>query len=274
VICPDCGSGTTIPIVTEPELGAFYPEDYNPYADWTPPAGPLAAISKAIRNFIANRALRSLPLKALQGSSGSALDVGCGRGDLGALLIEQGWTVSGVEPSPEASEVARTRGMTVETGTLSTVDLGERRFDVITFQHSLEHVVDPSIELARVAALLEPGGKLLVSVPNFGSLQRRTFGARWFHLDLPRHRFHYTDRGLRRLAENAGLEVVETGSSSSPMGLPGSITYMIFGRWIFNGPIAGRVVTLASLAIYPIALLMAKPHGGEMLHMVAAKPRT
>lgn len=274
LICPQCGSGTTLPIATEAELVAYYPEDYNPYADWQPPAGVLAAISRAIRNFITRRAISSLPLSAIADQSGRALDVGCGRGDLGALLISRGWTVTGVEPSAAAAASAEDKGLETKVGTLGGVDLADRQFDAITFQHSLEHVVDPTADLARVAELLAPGGKLLVSVPNFGSLQRRIFGGRWFHLDLPRHRFHYSDAGLRALAENAGLNVVATGTSTSPVGLPGSLTYMLFDRWIFNGPIVARVFTLASLVLYPVALLMALPRGGEFVHMVASKPES
>ena len=41
---------------------------------------------------------------------GRALDVGCGRGALGAVLIGRGWSVDGVEPSPDAVEAARATG--------------------------------------------------------------------------------------------------------------------------------------------------------------------
>jgi SAM-dependent methyltransferase len=271
-ICPQCGSGTTLPAATESELAAYYPNDYNPYADWHPPSGVLAALSRAIRNFITRRAISSLPLSAIAEQTGQAMDVGCGRGDLGALLISRGWSVIGVEPSAEAAASAADKGLETRVGTLGSVDLAGRQFDAITFQHSLEHVVDPAADLARVSELLAPGGKLLVSVPNFGSLQRQAFRGRWFHLDLPRHRFHYTEAGLRALADGAGLTVAATGSSSSPVGLPGSLTYALFGRWVFNGPVVARAFTLASLLIYPVALLMALPRGGEVLHMVAVKP--
>lgn len=270
-ICERCGSGTSFPFVDESELGQFYAGNYNPHADWQPPKGLLAMISRWIRAFIASRALRSLPLSKLAGRSGEALDVGCGRGDLGALLITEGWQVTGVEPSPEACVIARRQGVDAIGGTLGSADLGDRKFDVITFQHSLEHVVDPTTDAAIAARLLTPGGFLLISVPNFGSLQRRLFNGRWFHLDLPRHRFHYTADGLRALAEKAGLEVDEIGTSSSPVGLPGSLAYAVFGHWIFRGPLLVRAVTLGSLVTYPLALLMNAFGGGDVLHMVAKK---
>lgn len=271
-ICPDCGSGTTFPVVDEAGLADFYDSEYNPHEDWQPPNRLLATVSKAIRGFIHRRAMRSLPLSALPSTPGSALDVGCGRGDLGATLISLGWNASGVEPSPDAAEAARRKGVDTQTGTLGGADFGDRSFDLIVFQHSLEHVVDPSADIARVSELLSPGGLLFVSVPNFGCLQRKLFRGRWFHLDLPRHRFHYTDAGLRRLAEKSGLSVTTTGTSSTPVGLPGSLSYAVFGRWIFKGPLITRIATLASLILYLPALAVNAFGGGDVLHLVARKP--
>jgi dihydrofolate synthase/folylpolyglutamate synthase len=53
----------------------------------------------------------------------------------------------------------------------------------------------------RARALVRPGGLVLVSVPNFGSWQRRRFGSRWYHLDLPRHRTHFSPAGLKATLE-------------------------------------------------------------------------
>lgn len=271
-ICATCGTGMTFPLVDDAGLAAFYNADYNPHADWEPPAGLVAKVSHRIRAFIVDRALKTPPLSALAGRTGSTLDVGCGRGDLGALLISQGWTAAGVDPSPEACAIANKQGVEATAGTLASVDFAGRTFDAITFQHSLEHVVDPAGDLELVADLLNPGGLLLVSVPNFGSRQRKIFNGRWFHLDLPRHRYHYTAAGLESLAKRSGLEVQTIATTSTPVGLPGSIMYALFGHWLFSGPISTRVFTLGSLAIYPAALLMNKFGGGDALHLVAVKP--
>ncbi len=229
-------------------------------------------LSRRIRKFISNRALASQPLVALRGRTGRVLDVGCGRGDLGALLIAQGWDATGLEPSPDACEIARGQGVEAINGTLTEVDLAGRAFEAITYQHSLEHVNDPARDLEIAAGLLSAEGLLLVSVPNFGCAQRKIFGGRWFHLDLPRHRFHYTADGLKALADRAGLEVQSITTSSTPVGLPGSLMYATFGRWLFRGPVTTRLYTLGSLALYPLVLLIDKFGGGDALHMVAVKP--
>lgn len=274
VICDGCGVGTTLPIVPECEFGRFYSSDYAPYHDAPPPTGLLVGLKRRINRYFQRRPLRTLPLNALRGAPGRALDVGCGSGDLGTLLASVGWTVSGVEPSPQAGEIARAKGLDVHEGTLATAELEPDQFDLVTFQHSLEHVYDPFANLRRAHELMRPGAQLLVTVPNFGSRQRRMFQSRWFHLDLPRHRFHYTPDGLRRVAENAGFSVERIVTSTSLIGLAGSVSYLLFGRWRFGGgPWATRAISYASLLMLPAAYLIAQFGGGDYLHMVAVKPR-
>jgi hypothetical protein len=49
---------------------------------------------------------------------------------------------------------------------------------------------------------------VLVTLPNFGGWQRRRLGEDCFHLDLPRHRAHFTPAGVESaLRAGDGLEV-------------------------------------------------------------------
>ena len=69
---------------------------------------------------------------------------------------------------------------------------------------------DPRDVLAQAAALLAPGGVVLMAVPDAGSMQARVFGARWVHLDVPRHLFHFTESALTELLRTVGLTAVGT----------------------------------------------------------------
>lgn len=273
-VCTDCGSGTTFPIVSEAELGSLYEGDYNPHAAWTPPNKLLAALQSIQAKFIEWQAMRSSPMSELAPRGGRSLDVGCGRGDLAARLKSRGWDALGIDPSPEAVEAAKTLGVEAIAGTIGSIDFDDRRFDAITFQHSLEHVYDPAADMQRTNEIAAAGALILVSVPNFGSRQRRLFGDKWFHLDLPRHRFHYTGDGLRLLAQRSGLKVLGISTSTSAAGLPGSIIYSIFGRWPFTNALATRAVLAGAMALFPVALMIDKFGGGDMLHMVAEKPQS
>jgi SAM-dependent methyltransferase len=259
--------------VDDAELGAFYPERYGPYELPGNPA--VRIISGAIRRGQARSALRGMPLGPLRSlAPGRALDVGCGRGDLGAALIRGGWRVAGVEPSASACETARSRGIDARQGTLASVDLESQSFDAAVFQHSLEHVTDPVRDLGLTREALRPGGLVSITVPNFGSWQSRRFGSRWFHLDLPRHRTHFSARGLTAALERAGLEPLEVRTSTSSIGLPASTQYVLFGRCLFPEGMPLRVAAGLCVLAYPAAALLDRLAGaGDVLHAVARRPR-
>ena len=82
----------------------------------------------------------------------------------------------------------------------------------IVLWHVLEHLDDPGLGLRRAVEALGRHGRIVISVPNLGSLQARIGGRRWFHLDVPRHAVHFSRRGLVRLIERCGLTVTRIGT--------------------------------------------------------------
>jgi SAM-dependent methyltransferase len=268
-VCAACGSGRTLPPVPTERLGELYPGAYNAYAL---PANPLLrGAATGLFRWRYWRGLRRPPLGALAAlAPGRLLDVGSGRGDLGVVLARRGWQVTGLEPSPDACAEARARGVPTVQGTLTTAsdDLGGG-FDAIVFQHSLEHVAEPLDDLQAARALLRPGGLVLISLPNFGAWQARRFGADWFHLDLPRHRSHFTARGLEQLARRAGLEPAATSTTTSADGLPMSLQYRRFGGRRFRQGAPAYAVTALALAAAPLTAAADRAAGaGDLLHAV------
>lgn len=268
-VCARCGSGRTLPPVSDAQLAVFYPDEYGPTDDRM--SGVARTLSWLIRRWQGYIARRSAPLRELRGRTGRGLDVGCGRGELAAVLQRHGWTMTGVEPSTQACEAARGRGVDARVGTLASVELAAGAYDAAIFRHSLEHTNDPVEDLRRAAAALRPGGHVLVTVPNFGCWQARAFGSRWYHLDLPRHRVHFTADGLRAALEAAGFGAIELSTSTSAVGLAGSIQYRLAGRCLFPGGLGLRVaVGLAAMA-QPVAMAVDRlTGGGDQLHAVAS----
>jgi SAM-dependent methyltransferase len=268
-ICRACASGTTLPLLQPDDLAALYPDAYGPYAETA--GGLVQRISELIRAVQGRLALNRFPLDAIAARPpGRGLDVGCGRGDLAAEFVDRGWTMVGVEPSPNACDAARARGVDARVGTLATVALEPDAYDMIVFQHSLEHTLDPAGDLARVLAALAPGGLLAVTVPNFGSWQARRFKDRWFHLDLPRHRTHFTRDGLHRAATQAGLDVQDIRTSTSTVGLPATIQYQLAGRCLFPSGLKLRVAAGLCVVTLPLARLLNRS-GGDQLHLFARR---
>jgi SAM-dependent methyltransferase len=187
---------------TGPELGGLYASGF--YHPAPARGGALVRGLHRLNNAIRMRELRGMEV-------GRLLDVGCGKGRFLGAAKEAGWEVLGVEFAPASAEAARrTYGVEVVVGDFLEVSL-EGDFDVVTMWHVLEHLPHPSAALDRAADLLRPGGRIVISVPNIDSLQARFGGEQWFHLDLPRHLFHFSPRSLSAIVERAGLRVVRIG---------------------------------------------------------------
>jgi SAM-dependent methyltransferase len=271
-LCSRCGLGVTLPVVGEDDLPALYPKSYGAHEQAL--SGIVGLVSSVVQRVVFWRTLHTEPLaNVAKLPAGRLLDVGCGRGDVGAQFVDRGWEAVGVEPSPEACTAARGRGLDARAGTLASVELEPGAYDVAVFRHSLEHVVDPVSDMRRTCEALRAGGVAIVSVPNFGCWQRRVFGRYWLHLDLPRHRHHFDEHTLRATLERAGFARVETCTSYCNPGLPASVQYALFGRCLFPSGWKLRIAMAACGLLGPLMWLLNRFVGdGDVLHAVAYKP--
>ena len=242
--CAACGTART--------LGEAAPDAHvtGAYGTGSPRAAGLAA--PVLRAFDAQR------LRLLGPPCGRLLDVGAGRGRFVASARAAGWEATGIEPFP------RVVAPHVEARSLE--DAGYTDLDAITLWHVLEHLDDPRAALERVHGWLRPGGLLLVGVPNLDSVQARLGGRRWFHLDLPRHRTHFTARGAEAALRQAGFEPLQTThllAEHNPFGMWQSLVNRITPTpsWLYNAlkrnarvRAADAVPTALALGIVPIAV--------------------
>ena len=96
------------------------------------------------------------------------LEVGCATGGLLNMLKAQGYdNVMGVDPSPSCSRAAAALyGVSVQTGTLSHMDVEEGSKDMVLLAGVLEHVRDLKAALQRLSGLLVEDGRMLIAVPD------------------------------------------------------------------------------------------------------------
>jgi 2-polyprenyl-3-methyl-5-hydroxy-6-metoxy-1,4-benzoquinol methylase len=137
------------------------------------------------------------------------LDVGCGQGDLIALLREHGWSnVRGIDISEEQVATAARLGV----ADVDCADVYEHAathphsYDVVLAVDVVEHF-DRSDALQLFHALLSmlvPGGRLIMQTPNGAS----PFSGRIFWSDVT-HGVQYTDRSLRQICGAAGFRSVD-----------------------------------------------------------------
>lgn len=200
--CPGCGLGRTEPSVPGSEIGKWYPETY--YGRENVRFNPLFEyLTRVFRKRRARVLHNRVP-------RGPVLDVGCGRGFILSYLKSLGYESHGLEFSETAAWHARhVLGLDVETGDLLKSKHAKNHFHAVVFWHSLEHLSDPVGAVARSRELLKTGGLLAIAVPNFESLQARLFGRYWFHLDVPRHYWHFGARSLESVLQRHHFRVVE-----------------------------------------------------------------
>lgn len=159
------------------------------------------------------RSLRRRVLARLQWEAGQrrrgleVFDAGCGTGGLLLALRGRSWirAASGCDIHPLALAYAASHQLDVRHGAVENAAALPQRFDVVLSMDVLYHrQVNPSAAMAAMAALLRPGGLLLLNAAAMPSLARRhdqrVMGSRRF---LPSQ--------LRSLAEQAGLTVEQLG---------------------------------------------------------------
>ena len=267
--CVDCEYGFTQPQLDEEALARYYPTEYFDFWGYSdrPSENSLQRLLARFRSWSATRSYHRQPYVLAGVMPGRMLDVGCGSGDLLEQFAKRGWETYGVDPSASAVAAAAKRGARVHQGTLRDQPWPPGSFALITFQHALEHVPDPVDALKRAAALLEPGGLLVIDVPNWSCWQRRLlFRSRWHPLELPRHLQHFSPQALERLAALLGLRVRSIGTTSSAPVAAYSVHYMLFGH-LMPGWRLWLSYALGIL-VFPLVLLGDRAGGGDSCFVV------
>lgn len=150
------------------------------------------------------------------------LDVGCGTGGLLDRLTRIGFNnLRGADPFIDAD------GESAEGVPLMKRDLSgvPGKFDLIMFNHSLEHVPDPVSTLKAAYEKLAEGGMCLARVPTTSSEAWATYEADWVQADAPRHMVIPSRQGMAAAAAKAGLRVERTFDDSNLGQFLGSEAY-------------------------------------------------
>ena len=208
--------------------------------EWWDPAGrfrPLHRLNPVRLAFIRDRVaahagrdpLAERPLQGLR-----LLDIGCGGGLLAEPLARLGAEVVGIDASPANVEVAALHaarsGLAIDYRQTSAEALAEdlttpgARFDVVVNMEVVEHVADAAAFLHASAALVRPGGAMVLATLNRTpkAFALAIVGAEYVLGWLPRGT-HDWRRFLRpselaALLRDGGIEIAElTGVAYNPL---------------------------------------------------------
>lgn len=132
------------------------------------------------------------------------LDVGCGAGGVLLAVRERCVEVMGVEPQKRWRPELEKQGLEIVS---SIDDLGDKRFDVVSLFHVLEHVSDPLPFLAKLRMKLKPGGLLFIEVPSSDNALLQLYESKPFSefTYWSPHVILYNARTLGMLVQKAGL---------------------------------------------------------------------
>ena len=157
-------------------------------------------------------------------------------------------------PISAAARYAReVLGLPVFQGELLDAKFPSESFDAVLFQHSLEHVLSPSLELREAYRILKSSGLLVVMVPNAASVDARLFGPWWVARDLPRHLYHFTPRTAAAMLAKAGFRAQRIVLDRDPTNFVASILYL--GKYKFGVP---RISERALRPVFhPVSALLA-----------------
>lgn len=197
VQCTRCGLAQTSPLPTDQDLSIH---NFTEYYGKT--ANKFVPVMQKIRDRLMNiRASYYLSLLRGTGHMPRVLDIGCAEGRLLKSLMENGCQCWGVEHKnyPESRFLCSDR-ISYLKGGLEGAELQEKSFDLIFMWHVLEHLDNPHDIIGRAYNLLAENGLLVIAVPNFSSTEAGLFKQSWFHLDIPWHKYHFTEKAMKYLA--------------------------------------------------------------------------
>ena len=202
---------------------------------------------------------------------GRVLDVGCGRGNFVEAMQKRGFDAYGTEIDSCSARRSQSRlGGRIHVGDLENLDLPASSFDLIVIWHVLEHVRNPRTTLEAAYRLLKPSGQLVTAQPNIASWQAQMGRELWFHLDCPRHLFHFSPDTLAALLRNCKFEPQATShlsieqnpfgwlqTSLNCLGIPQNLLYQLLKNNESNLPTWQKFL-LRSIYIggMPLAILV------------------
>ena len=260
--CERCG---TLFIAEIPsDLARYYPKDA--YAIPTGHERQLAVEAEQWRVRLLRRFVEP----------GRLVEIGPGFGLFAQAAVEGGFEVTAIDMDTNAIELlGRHSGIEAIASDAPAEVLAKLPPSrAIVLWHTIEHLPDPAGLLESAAANLEPGGVLALAAPNPRSLQFRLLGARWLHLDAPRHLRLMPAPALVDCAHRLGLRQLAM-TSSDPTGLQCNRSGW---QWARRSPLAQHTPTRAWTLFTGVLTRVLRPIERRGLHgttytVVFEKPR-
>lgn len=199
--CDDCSHVWADMRLSPEALQELYAENYfkgQEYLDYDQEAPALE------RNFRGR--LRELKLAFPRGSR--MLEIGSAYGFF-LKMASRHFRVRGCEISAHAAGVAKSRfNQPVFVGDYLDLRAPKRPYDLVCLWDTVEHLQYPEQYIRKATSELRPGGRLVFSTGDIGSLIARIQGPRWRLIHPPTHLHYFTGRSARTMLEGLGYSKI------------------------------------------------------------------
>ena len=221
VACNSCGAVRLHPLPNAAEAAELYGNDYftaaahGGYVDY--------AADEPIHRRNGRARLRKLGPPAVPAAV--LVDVGCAYGFTLLEAKAAGWSPMGVDLNAAARTAVEAQGFCAAP-TVAELGLQPGSVHAMTFFQVLEHLPDPVAALSEAAALLVPGGRLLIETWDRRSLIARVMKARWQQATPPSVLWLFDEADVNRMCSTTGLELQRWQRST---------------KWVSIGLVAGQL---------------------------------
>ena len=213
VRCENCGLGVMADMPTPDEVVQFYALE----AYYTQGESHIAYIEPTVLDrvltkiaYLGDRAKSPTvqSLRAMLPEDARTLDVGCGSGKIVNEFAALGCEAFGLEPDASAISQAKPnifQGLAEEL----PAPFENRKFDLISITHVLEHCIDPIKVTSNIFSMLKPGGVIWCEVPNCDSIHFEALNICSEMFDAPRHIYFFGRDSLEKTVGGAAFEAME-----------------------------------------------------------------
>ena len=208
VRCKNCGLVYTNPMVKEPEKN--YWGDEKKYFEEARLIFEGKGKSHRDVNYIDD-------LKMIERfkPTGNFLDIGTNMGMFLRHTRGKRWDVTGIEPSPSLSQMARKYfGLNIKTSYLNEAGFKDESFDIVTMTDVFEHIEEPKKMLGDIKRVLKRSGILFIKVPNGRynllklGLAKMTGRLKDYDIfDSYEHLTHFSHDTLKKMLEWCGFKI-------------------------------------------------------------------
>ncbi len=205
VRCAACDLLFTNPRPEAEQAGYFYQsENYISHSNTQ--KGFINKLYHAVRKITLKQ--KTNLIQGEQKGTKNLLDIGCGNGHFLHACQQDGWNTFGMELDPEtAARAAALTGQSIFPNLQAIPE--EPQFELISLWHVLEHVYEIDAYFEFFKKRINPGGKLLLALPNSKSFDADYFKEFWAAYDVPRHIYHFNPETIQSIAKKHGFKLAK-----------------------------------------------------------------